>query len=124
MAIEFEPIVGNWYQHLDKGQQFEVVAVDEDSATIEIQHFDGDLEEVSLEDWTQLDIVPIEAPEDWTGPVDNLNRDDLGYTETSMQPGDWSSGSDEYHLQGSERPREAEVNESEESEEESYPYDQ
>ena len=29
MSTEVDPIVGNWYQHLDKGQRFLVVAFDE-----------------------------------------------------------------------------------------------
>ena len=90
MLTEVDPIVGNWYQHLDKGQSFEVVAVDEDSATVDIQHFDGDLEELSFESWYQLDIELSEPPEDWTGAMDNVVRDDLGYTETEMQREDWS----------------------------------
>jgi hypothetical protein len=30
-----------------------------------------------------------EAPEDWTGPVDDIERDDLQYSETGMAPSDW-----------------------------------
>jgi hypothetical protein len=44
-----EPIVGDWYR--SHGQLFEVVAVDEDDDIIEIQHADGDLEEIDLDDW-------------------------------------------------------------------------
>ncbi len=29
MDNELDPIVGNWYRHLDKGQIFRVVALDE-----------------------------------------------------------------------------------------------
>lgn len=90
MVTEVDPIVGNWYQHLDKGQSFEVVAVDNDSGTVDIQHFDGDLEELGFESWYQLDIESSEPPEDWTGAVDNVVRDDLGYTETEMRREDWS----------------------------------
>mgnify|MGYP006297338061 CR=1 FL=1 len=96
MATEYDPIVGNWYQHLDKGQKFEVVAVDEDAGLVELQHFDGDVEETDLEGWYEMEIEPIEAPEDWTGPVDEMEPDQLGYTETAMDKEDWSSGYDEY----------------------------
>jgi hypothetical protein len=67
-----------------------VVAIDEDGETIEIQHFDGDLEDIELDSWHELEIEPIEPPEDWTGPIDDIERDDLGYTETDMSGGDWS----------------------------------
>ncbi len=43
MGVLF-PIVGCWYQ-ANLGVTFEVVAVDEDDMTIEIQHFDGSIEE-------------------------------------------------------------------------------
>ena len=62
MTTEADPIVGNWYQHLDKGQKFEVVAFDKDEGWVEIQYFDGDVDEIDLDAWYELDIEPIEAP--------------------------------------------------------------
>jgi hypothetical protein len=91
MPNEQAPIVQNWYQFLDKGQNFRVVAVDEDSGYIEIQHYDGDVEEIDMDVWDELDIELIEPPEDWTGPVDYVERDDMGYTETGMSQKDWSA---------------------------------
>jgi hypothetical protein len=89
MPILDRPVVSQWYRHLDKGHEFQVTAVDEESRTVEVQHFDGDLEEIDLEDWYGLNIEPIETPEDWTGPMDDVERDDLGYTETGMHGEDW-----------------------------------
>ena len=89
MATQNEPVVSQWYRHLDKGQQFQVTAFDETEGSVEVQHFDGDVEEIDLDDWREWDIEPIEPPEDWTGPVDDIERDDLGYTETDMTPQDW-----------------------------------
>jgi hypothetical protein len=91
MAIEEPPIVSQWYRHRDKGYEFQVLSIDEDEATLEVQHFDGDVEELDLDGWYELDIEPIEAPEDWTGPMDDVERDDLGYTETDMDQEDWES---------------------------------
>lgn len=45
-----EPTVGDWYR--SHGQLFEVVAVDDTERVIEIQHADGDIEELEFEDWT------------------------------------------------------------------------
>lgn len=90
MTTDADPIVGNWYQHLDKGQKFTVVALDTDKRIIEIQHFDGDVEEIDLDEWHELEIEPSVAPEDWTGPFDAIESDDLGYTETAMKRADWS----------------------------------
>jgi hypothetical protein len=89
MDTELDPIVGNWYRHLDKGQLFRVVAFDQERGIVEIQHFDGDIEEMDASAWFDLEIEPAEAPEDWTGPVDDVETDDLGYTETSMAKRDW-----------------------------------
>lgn len=90
MPIEYEPKVNQWYRHLDKGYQFQVVAVDHEEGTVEVQHFDGDLEELELDTWPELDIETIEPPEDWTGSMDDIELDDLGYTETDMSEEDWS----------------------------------
>lgn len=90
MAINHRPIVNQWYHHLDKGQRFYVTAVDEADKTVEIQHFDGDIDEFDLGEWYGLKIEPIEQPEDWTGPVDDIERDDLGYTETDMTAEEWA----------------------------------
>ena len=83
MPTDVDPIINNWYDHLDKGQMFRVIALDEDSETVEIQYFDGDLEEVDLEAWYLLDIEPTDDPEDWSGPFDDLEADDFGDTETA-----------------------------------------
>lgn len=44
-----EPVVGDWYR--SHGHMFEVVAMDDTERVIEIQHADGDLEEIEFEDW-------------------------------------------------------------------------
>lgn len=114
MASEYDPIVGNWYQHLDKGQEFEVVAVDEEKGFVEIQHFDGDVEEIDLDAWYEMDIEPIETPEDWTGPVDSVEVDDLGYDETGMEKEDWNQP----YREVKKSPRRKRVLEEEEEEDE------
>ena len=78
---DVDPTVGNWYRNLDTGNDFEVVAFDEDAQTIEIQYFDGELEELDLDSWYDLPIEPIEAPEDWSGPFDEMEPDDRGYED-------------------------------------------
>ncbi|HXR89043.1 MAG TPA: DUF6763 family protein [Steroidobacteraceae bacterium] len=67
------PGIGEWYR-LNGGELFEVVAVDEDDGTIELQYFDGTVEEMDVDDWNaQWDdgtLEAAEAPEDWSGSVD------------------------------------------------------
>lgn len=96
MPFEIDPIEGTWYQHLDKGAKFEVLAVDEDTGVVEIQYFDGNVEEIGLDSWYDLDVEPIEPPEDWTGPIDDVERDDLGYTETDMESEDWAGSLEDW----------------------------
>jgi hypothetical protein len=119
MASDTDPIVGNWYQHWGKGQKFEVVAVDEDTGLVEVQYFDGTVDEFALNEWDELDVETIEQPEDWTGSLDDIEQDDLGYTETGMEPEDWSEP-----LRGTERSRGRESEVPEEAEDdwgEGYP---
>jgi hypothetical protein len=74
-----QPGIGDWYR-LNGGALFEVVALDDDDGTVEIQYFDGTLEEMDIEDWdTQWEdgaLETAEAPEDWTGSVDVEDNDD------------------------------------------------
>jgi hypothetical protein len=89
MAHDADPIINNWYTHLDKGQRFQVVALAGEDGPVEIQYFDSTVEEIEREDWYQLDIEPAEEPENWTGSLDVVEVDDLGteITETSRE--DW-----------------------------------
>jgi hypothetical protein len=90
MATPFEPMVGDWYR-TPEGESFEVIAVDRDEDVVEIQYFDGAVEELDMESWYAMDITPGEAPEDWSGPFDDLVRDDFGDTEQARHPDEWSN---------------------------------
>jgi hypothetical protein len=92
--------IGQWYTRWDKGEIFQVVGYDPSSRTIETQTFDGDLDEVDLETWSGLPLAFAEPPEDWTGPVDDVERDDLGYSETDMSGSDWAEPMESLRAQG------------------------
>ena len=81
MGNRLPPIVGNWYAHRDKGALFQVVALDEYSGTIEIQEFDGGLDELDLDEWRTLRVDSAAQPEDWGGPLDDVEPDEFGYTD-------------------------------------------
>ena len=76
-----QPTIGDWYR-LNGGELFEVVAIDDDEGTIDIQYFDGTVAEMDSEDWeAQWDdgaLEAVEAPEDWTGSVDVEAADEEG----------------------------------------------
>lgn len=63
------PEIGGWFRGGD-GKTFEVVAVDDKDRTVEIQHFDGTVEEVDVDGWREMAAQPIDAPEDWSGSMD------------------------------------------------------
>jgi len=90
MPTELDPVVGEWYQHLDKGQRFLIVAFDEDEGLIETQHFDGDIEEVPLDTWYEQDLELIEPPENWGGAMDIGTKDDYGTEITDTDISDWT----------------------------------
>jgi hypothetical protein len=84
------PEIGQWYLHQDKGEMFLVTGYDNGTRTIEIQNFDGDVDEIDAEAWSTMPLERAQPPEDWTGPLDDVEVDDLGYTETDMSAADWA----------------------------------
>ncbi len=79
-----EPEVGQWYQNTQR-QLFEVVAVDDD--TVEIQYYDGDVEEMDLETWYQMNLVMTAEPNDASAPYDDLDMDEFGPVDETASPG-------------------------------------
>lgn len=79
MIGELEPIEGNWYNNLEGDQDFMVVDVNEREGTVNIQFFDGDIEELEMEEWEEMDLEEIEPPEDLTGALDYMESDDRGF---------------------------------------------
>jgi hypothetical protein len=77
-----KPNVGQWYRGVTN-ELFEVVAIDDQDETIEIQYFDGTVTEMDFDTWNEqlfdrlLDAA--DAPEDWSGAIDvesaDLERD-------------------------------------------------
>ncbi len=91
-----KPIVGQWYRGATN-ELFEVVAIDEQDGSIEIQFFDGSVTETDFEAWNeQLRdelIEAADAPEDWSGAVD-VEAEDLDREfEDGARPA-WSQHTD------------------------------
>jgi hypothetical protein len=70
------PEVGLWYQTAE-GDYLEVVALDPDDGTVEVQFFDGAVEEYDGDSWSILQLRGASPPEDWSGSLD-IPRDDYG----------------------------------------------
>lgn len=78
--LSIDPIVGDWYA--SHGRLFEVIAVDEDERVIEVQHADGDLEEIEQDDWLARcragSMQQAEPPEDSRMAEDRDAEDNYG----------------------------------------------
>jgi hypothetical protein len=79
---DVDPIIGNWYRNEETGRRFRGRCASTRmprplrSNTLKVK-----LEELDLDAWYELPIEAIEAPEDWSGPFDEMEADDLGYEE-------------------------------------------
>lgn len=74
MRLASPPVVGQWYRRTDRPQPFHVVATSAADQTVDVEYFDGTLDEWPLSHWHGLDIVPTGAPPDDRGAMDE--RDD------------------------------------------------
>jgi hypothetical protein len=86
-SLSIDPIVGDWY--LSYGKLFEVVAIDDDERILEVQHADGDLEEIDMDDWaTRCRAGAIEIadpPEDSGMGTDHYDDESSGIRPVDFQ---------------------------------------
>ena len=91
-----KPVVGQWYRGATN-ELFEVVAIDEEDETIEVQYFDGAVSELDFDSWNEqlLDdlIDNADAPEDWSGSVD-VGAEDLDREFEDNAQIAWTSAQD------------------------------
>jgi len=85
MAVQ-SPTIGQWFRR-PNGTLFEVVAIDEDAATIEVQQFDGTIDEFDAEAWPNLLLIEAAAPEDWSGSMDMDPEDYVGKKDKEQPVG-------------------------------------
>jgi hypothetical protein len=94
MTIPHKPKVDDWYED-EEGRAFRIVAVDDSDGAVEVQYFDGDVEEFDRESWYLTSLRRIEAPEDGTGPFDDPEQDAPGDLYDAIRPEDWEGLDDE-----------------------------
>jgi hypothetical protein len=88
------PMIGDWFKD-ETGGTFEVVALDEDEGSVEIQYFDGTVEEIDADTWAEQAFELIEPPEDWSGSLD-IEREDYGVDLEGNAHLDWHNPLDDY----------------------------
>jgi hypothetical protein len=76
VSRDYEPVRGQWYQNVEEDEQFRVLTVDEDSELVEIEYLDGDIEELDIEAWHEMDLDRIEQPEGWSESEDDEDEDE------------------------------------------------
>jgi hypothetical protein len=76
VSRDYEPVAGQWYENLEEEESFRVLSVDEDSELVEIEYLDGDIEEIDLETWHEMDLERTEEPEGWSESDDEDESED------------------------------------------------
>jgi hypothetical protein len=71
-----EPVPGQWYENVEEEETFRVLTVDEDSELIEIEYLDGDIEELDVEAWHEMDLELTDEPEGWSDEEDDEEEEE------------------------------------------------
>lgn len=87
---QFVPKLGRWYQDRENGQLFEVVSLDLDDESVQVQYVDGELAEFELDMWAELKLHKAAAPEDWRRPFELDEAHDAD-PDAAMHPLQWSN---------------------------------
>ena len=94
MSRDYEPVPGQWYENLEDDDSFRVLKVDEDAELVEIEYLDGEIEELDLETWHEMDLEPTQEPEGWTEDEDE-DEDDWEEDEDEDEDEDDDEDEDE-----------------------------
>jgi predicted dehydrogenase len=99
VARDYDPVQGQWYEDLEENEVFRVLSVDPDEEIIEIQYENGDIEEIDLDTWHELDLEHAEEPEGWASDEDEDEDDDEDVDEDDWDEDedddDWDDDDDE-----------------------------
>ena len=76
MSRDYEPVAGQWYENLEEEEPFRVLSMDEDSELVEIEYLDGDIEEIDLETWHEMDLELTQEPEGWAASQEKDDEDE------------------------------------------------
>lgn len=94
MSRDYEPVPGQWYENLEDEESFRVLTVDEDSELVEIEYLDGEIEEIDLETWHEMDLDRTDEPEGWA-ESDEDDDEDEEEDEDEDEDDDWDDDDDE-----------------------------
>jgi hypothetical protein len=96
VSRDLDPVPGQWYENLEEEESFQVLSVDEDSELIEIQYVDGDVEELDLESWAEMDLEKTAEPEGWSGSAtEEEDEEEEEEEEEDEDDDDWDDDDDD-----------------------------
>ncbi|HJS89041.1 MAG TPA: DUF6763 family protein [Steroidobacteraceae bacterium] len=93
MSRDYEPVPGQWYENLEDEESFRVLTVDEDSELVEIEYLDGEIEEIDLETWHEMDLERTDEPEGWAESDEEEEEEEE--EEDEEDEDDWDEDEDE-----------------------------
>jgi hypothetical protein len=76
VSRDYEPVPGQWYENLEEEEPFRVLTMDEDSELVELEYLDGDIEEIDLETWHEMDLELTTEPEGWAASQEEEDDED------------------------------------------------
>jgi hypothetical protein len=91
VARDYDPVQGQWYEDLEENEIFRVLSVDPDEEIIEVQYENGDIEEIDLDTWHELDLERAEEPEGWASDDEDEDEDE----EEEVDEDDWDEDEDD-----------------------------
>jgi predicted dehydrogenase len=91
VARDYDPVQGQWYEDLEENEIFRVLSVDPDEEIIEVQYENGDIEEIDLDTWHELDLERAEEPEGWASDDDDEEEEE----EDDEDEDDWDEDEDD-----------------------------
>jgi hypothetical protein len=95
VSRDYEPAKGQWYQNVEEDETFRVLTVDEDAELVEIEYLDGDIEEMDIDTWHEMDLEKIEEPEGWADKDDEEDEDEDEDLDEDEDDDDWDDDDDE-----------------------------
>lgn len=95
MGRDYEPVKGQWYENVEEDETFRVLSVDEDADLVEIEYLDGDIEELDIDAWHEMDLERIAEPEGWAGGDDEKEDEEEDDEEEDDDDDDWDDDEDD-----------------------------
>ena len=92
MARDYDPVQGKWYEDLEENEIFKVLSVDPDQELVEVQYENGDIEEIDLDTWHELDLELSQEPEGWANDSEEEEEEE----EEDDEDEDWDEDDDDW----------------------------